>query len=94
MIDFLGSFTCLLVVLHLKRLFGYYLGEFIDDEKTKIEDHSLSIVQVYIPSMLIVILSFVSFWIDHKSVRSQEIVQDNFEFTSLYRFQPEFQLDF
>ncbi|CAF0998275.1 unnamed protein product [Adineta steineri] len=45
-----GSFTCLLVVLHLKRLFGYYL------------------VQVYIPSMLIVILSFVSFWIDHKSV--------------------------
>ncbi|CAF1659365.1 unnamed protein product, partial [Adineta ricciae] len=44
------SFTCLLVVLHLKRLFGYYL------------------VQVYIPSMLIVILSFVSFWIDHKSV--------------------------
>ncbi len=28
MIDFLGSFTCLLVVLHLKRLFGYYLGEF------------------------------------------------------------------
>ena len=29
MIDFLGSFTCLLVVLHLKRLFGYYLGEFI-----------------------------------------------------------------
>ncbi len=27
------------------------------------------IVQVYIPSMLIVILSFVSFWIDHKSVR-------------------------
>jgi anionic glutamate receptor len=46
-----GSFTCLLVVLHLKRLFGYYL------------------VQVYIPSMLIVILSFVSFWIDHKSVR-------------------------
>ncbi|CAF0842831.1 unnamed protein product [Adineta ricciae] len=46
----LSSFTCLLVVLHLKRLFGYYL------------------VQVYIPSMLIVILSFVSFWIDHKSV--------------------------
>ncbi|CAF1341653.1 unnamed protein product, partial [Didymodactylos carnosus] len=45
-----GNFTCLLVVLHLKRLFGYYL------------------VQVYIPSMLIVILSFVSFWIDHKSV--------------------------
>ncbi|CAF1038406.1 unnamed protein product, partial [Didymodactylos carnosus] len=44
------NFTCLLVVLHLKRLFGYYL------------------VQVYIPSMLIVILSFVSFWIDHKSV--------------------------
>lgn len=26
------------------------------------------LVQVYIPSMLIVILSFVSFWIDHKSV--------------------------
>ena len=26
-IDILGSFTCLLVVLHLKRLFGYYLGE-------------------------------------------------------------------
>ncbi|CAF1473891.1 unnamed protein product [Adineta steineri] len=48
--NFLGAFTCLIVVLHLKRLFGYYL------------------VQIYIPSMLIVILSFVSFWIDHKSV--------------------------
>ena len=30
------------------------------------------LVQVYIPSMLIVILSFVSFWIDHKSVKKHD----------------------
>lgn len=59
----------------------------------------ISLVQVYIPSMLIVILSFVSFWIDHKSVgidfkqwTSIDLILIFLRFP--HRFQLEYPLDF
>ncbi|XP_067683376.1 glycine receptor subunit alpha-2-like [Haliotis asinina] len=45
-----GTFTCLRVILHLKREIGFYA------------------TQTYVPSILIVVLSWASFWIDHEAV--------------------------
>ena len=49
-IDSAGSFPCLIVVFHFKRLFGFYL------------------LQAYVPSLLIVVLSWVSFWVHKDAV--------------------------
>jgi hypothetical protein len=46
----LGTFGCVVVKLHLKRQFEYYL------------------IQTFTPSCLIVVLSWVSFWIDVDAV--------------------------
>ena len=50
LIFFSGSFPCLKVVFHFRRLFGYYL------------------LQAYMPSFMIVILSWVSFWVHKEAV--------------------------
>ena len=67
---FVGSFTCLLVVLRFQRQFGYYLSKFAHNTLWFPKKNQVFTVQIYIPSVLVVTLSFVSFWIDHKSVRS------------------------
>ena len=67
---FVGTFTCLLVVLRFQRQFGYYLSKFAHHTWCFPKKNPLFTVQIYLPSALVVTLSFVSFWIDHKSVRS------------------------
>lgn len=64
-----GEYSCLTVDLTFKREFSYYLLVIITKIITKISTKTHALFQtIYVPCCMLVIVSWVSFWLDPNAV--------------------------